>query len=106
MILFKLPSIEISSFESKLSDLSYFQISPHRKHSHLVDARLALQVQVSVLLGSDAHVGDHLGDRVVVLVAAVGAGPLRDAAPAPQRLRGPSGPGRAPRSWTTPTHRI
>ena len=47
---------------------TYFQISPHRKHSHLVDARLALEVQVSVLLGSDAHVGDHLGDRVVVLV--------------------------------------
>ena len=40
----------------------------HRKHLHLVDARLALDVEVPVLLGGDPHVGDHLGDRVVVLV--------------------------------------
>ena len=40
----------------------------HRKHFHLVDARLAFDVEVPVLLGGDPHVGDHLGDRVVVLV--------------------------------------
>ena len=40
----------------------------HRKHFHLVNARLALDVEVPVLLGGDPHVGDHLGDRVVVLI--------------------------------------
>ena len=40
----------------------------HRKHLHFVDARLSLDVEVPVLLGGDPHVGDHLGDRVVILI--------------------------------------